>query len=58
MQQPIIDPNKVNAWTASMRQAFGPSSIDTWLVIGFSVAILLVVAYAAWSAGREPKHRV
>ena len=55
MQQPIIDPDKVNAWTSSMRAAFGggPGDIGTWLAVGFTVVVLFVVVLAAWRAGRR-----
>src|SRR5689334_2327337 len=57
MRQPIIDPDKVNSWTESMRQAFGPSDLGLWLVIGFSLAFLLLVVLTAWSVDREAKGR-
>ena len=55
MQQPVIDPEKVNAWTASMRSAFsgGPGDIVSWIAVGITVAVLFVVVLAAWRAGRR-----
>ncbi|HLG71738.1 MAG TPA: hypothetical protein VK009_15065 [Chloroflexota bacterium] len=58
MQQPIIDLEKVNAWTESMRHAFGGNDIGTWLVIAFTVAFVGFVAFTAWQVNREAKHRV
>jgi hypothetical protein len=55
MRQPIIDPDKVNAWTASMRDAFsgGPGDIGMWLLVGITVAVLALVLLAAWQANRR-----
>ena len=55
MQQPIIDPDKVNAWTESMRGAFsgGPGDIGTWLALGITVAVLFVVVFTAWRSSRH-----
>jgi hypothetical protein len=53
MRQPIIDPDKVNAWTASMRDAFsgGNTDIGMWVVIGLTALVLVAVI---WSASRRP----
>jgi len=58
MQQPIIDLEKVDAWTASMRASFAGSDLGTWLVIGITAAVLLAVVFAAWRTSKEaPKSR-
>jgi hypothetical protein len=55
MQQPIIDPDKANAWTESMRQAFGGTELGMWLVVGFALAFIGFVFLTAWQANREAK---
>lgn len=57
MRQPIIDPDKVNAWSESMRGSFGGSDLGTWLIVGFTVAFLVFVAFSAWHGSHSPKHR-
>jgi len=56
MRQPTIDPEKVNAWTASMRDAFsgGNTDIGMWVVIGLTALVLVAVIWSAWSASRHP----
>jgi hypothetical protein len=55
MQQPIIDPDKVNAWTESMRGAFsgGPGGLGTWLFVGITVAVLFIIVFTAWRSSRH-----
>jgi len=55
MRQPTIDPEKVNAWTASMRDAFsgGNTGIGMWVAIGLTALVLVAVIWSAWSASRH-----
>lgn len=54
MPQPIIDPEKVDAWTASMREAFaGGGSIGTWLTLAIAGAAFVAVVWSAWSSSRH-----
>ena len=45
MKQPIIDPEKVNAWTASMRDAFAgaPVSPAVWVGVGVALGALVIL---------------
>ena len=56
MRQPIIDPAKVDAWTASMRGAFAGSAAGMWLIVGLAVVCLATVIGAAWWDSRR-RHR-
>ena len=57
MQQPIIDPDKVNAWTASMRAAFGGGGdVGTWVTIGIVTVALAAVIWSAWWSSRHAAH--
>lgn len=53
MRQPIIDPAKVDAWTASMRDSFSGSDVGNWLIIGLTTTVLLVLIVAAWRSNRR-----
>ena len=54
MQQPIIDPDKVDAWTASMRAAFGGGSdIGTWVTLGIIAVVLVAIIGSAWWGSRH-----
>jgi hypothetical protein len=55
MQRPIIDPDKVNAWTASMRDAFGGSGSDlgTWIAIAIITIALAAIVWSAWWGSRH-----
>lgn len=53
MNQPIIDPNKVNGWMESMRGVFGDNALGMWLVVGIMLAFLLFVFLTAWSVHHE-----
>jgi hypothetical protein len=53
MRQPIIDPDKVNAWTASVRDAFAVNDVANWLVVGITVALLVLVVVSAWLASKH-----
>ena len=56
MPQPIIDPDKVDAWTASMRDAFaGGGSLGTWLTLTILGAAFLAVVWSAWSSSRHQR---
>ncbi len=55
MKQPIIDPDKVAAWTASMRGSFAEDALGLWLVVCLTLAFLVVVVLVAWSGSRKPK---
>jgi hypothetical protein len=52
MEQPVIDPDKVDAWTASMRGAFSGNAdgLTTWLAIGAILATLILLGFALWRA--------
>ena len=58
MRQPIIDPDKVSAWTESMRGMFANNTVGTLLVLGFTLAFLTFVIYNAWVVSKEPRHRI
>jgi hypothetical protein len=53
MRQPIIDPDKVNAWTASVRDAFAVNDVANWLVVGITVALLVLVVVSARLASKH-----
>lgn len=55
MRQPVIDPEKVNAWTESMRSSFAGTDLGTWLIVGMTVGALLLVIVTAWLSRREGK---
>jgi hypothetical protein len=56
MSQPIIDPDKVNAWTESMRASFGggSDSLSLWIVAGLTLVALLGVLIVAVRTARAP----
>ncbi|MHB8617983.1 MAG: hypothetical protein ACYDAG_00170 [Chloroflexota bacterium] len=54
MKQIFIDSDKVNAWTASMREAFGGgSNTGTWVTIGIITMMLLLVIWSVWPSRRH-----
>ncbi len=53
MAQPIIDPDKVSAWAASVRGVFGGSTMSTLLVVGITLLFLGVVIGAAILENRQ-----
>jgi uncharacterized membrane protein YqjE len=57
MEQPIIDPAKVDAWMASMRGAFNGNLTGSLVLAGAVLAFLMVViVLAVWDAHRAHKH--
>lgn len=55
MEQPIIDPDKVSAWTASVRGVFAYDNLGTWLVVGLTLSFLAAMILAAWYENRPRK---
>ena len=54
MRQPIIDPEKVDSWTQSMRAAFssGPGTLGMWIALAVVLIALTIVVAAAWRSSR------
>jgi hypothetical protein len=58
MRQPIIDPDKVSAWAGSVRGVFAYDQFGTWLAIGITLTVLLMVVVTAWVASRHGKSAI
>ena len=59
MPQSLIDPDKMNAWLASMIPAFGGGGNDiaTWMTIGVTVVLLVMMVLAGWPETGWPHRR-